>query len=63
LRDEVYKNINAREYVHQGTEIDDTIFLLHKNGRYGLYVKVEDIDWDAYQNKKENRGKETSFRR
>jgi hypothetical protein len=47
LRKDVYKNINTREYVYQGTEIDNTIFLLHKSGRYGLHVKVEDIEWDA----------------
>jgi len=52
LRDDVYENINTREYVYQGTEIDDTIFLLHKSGRYGLHVRVEDIDWDAYQKRK-----------
>jgi hypothetical protein len=48
LRKDVYKNINTREYVYQGTEIDNTVFLLHKSGRYGLHVKVEDIEWDAY---------------
>jgi len=48
LRKDVYKNINTREYVYQSTEIDDTILLLHKSGRYGLHVKVEDIEWDAY---------------
>jgi hypothetical protein len=52
LRDDVYENITTREYVYQGTEIDDTIFLLHKSGRYGLHVRVEDIDWDAYQKAK-----------
>ena len=52
LRDDVYKNIRTREYVYQGTEIDDTIFLMHKSGRYGLHVRVGDIDWDAYQKTK-----------
>ena len=52
LRDDVYKNINTREYVYQGTEIDNTIFLLHKSGSYGLHVRMEDIDWDAYQKTK-----------
>jgi hypothetical protein len=52
LRDDVYQNINTREYVYEGMEIDNTIFLLHKSGSYGLHAKVEDIDWDAYQKTK-----------
>jgi hypothetical protein len=48
LREDVYENMKTRDYVYQETEIDDTIFLLHKSGRYGLHLKVEDIDWDAY---------------
>ncbi len=48
LRKDAYRNVKTREYVYQGTEIDNTIFLLHKSGKYGLHVKVEDIDWDAY---------------
>ena len=59
LREDALKHIKTREYLYQKTEIDDTIFLLHKSGSFGLHVKVEDIDWDAYQ---KQRGEVTSLR-
>ncbi|MBU1206581.1 MAG: hypothetical protein KKH04_06605 [Proteobacteria bacterium] len=59
LRGDVLKHIKTREYLYQKTEIDNTIFLLHKSGSFGLHVKVEDIDWDAYQ---EQSGEVTSLR-
>jgi len=33
--------------------------LLHKSGSFGLHVKVEDIDWDAYRKQS---GEVTSLR-
>lgn len=61
LRGDVLKHIKTREYIYERKEIDDTIFILHKSGSFGLHVKKEDIDWDAYQKKQQNREKETSF--
>jgi len=59
LRGDVLKHIKTREYLYQKTEIDNTIFLLHKSGSFGLHVKVEDIDWDAYRKQS---GEVTSLR-
>jgi len=59
LRGDALKHIKTREYLYQKTEIDNTIFLLHKSGSFGLHVKMEDIDWEAYQ---KQRGEVTSLR-
>jgi len=61
LRGDVLKHIKTREYIYERKEIDNTIFILHKSGIFGLHVKKEDIDWDAYQKKQQDREKETSF--
>lgn len=61
LRGDVLKHIKTREYIYERKEIDNTIFILHKSGSFGLHVKKEDIDWDAYQKKQQNREKETLF--
>ncbi len=54
LRIDALPHLKTREYVCQSLEIDNSIFLMHKNGYYGLHVKVEDINWDAYQKNKIN---------
>jgi hypothetical protein len=61
LRGDVLQHIKTREYIYERKEIDNSIFILHKSGSFGLHVKKEDIDWDAYQKKQQHREKETSF--
>jgi hypothetical protein len=61
LRGDVLKHIKTREYIYERKEIDNTIFILHKSGSFGLHVKKEDIDWGIYQNKQQNREEDTSF--
>lgn len=51
LRGDVLKHLKTREYLYEKMEIDNTIFILHKSGSFGLHVKIEDIDWEAYQNR------------
>ena len=61
LRGDVLKHLKTREYLYERMEIDDTIFILHKSGSFGLHVKIEDIDWEAYLDKQPHRGKRASF--
>ncbi len=57
LRGDVLKHLKTREYLYERMEIDDTIFILHKSGSFGLHVKIEDIDWKAYQDQQPRREK------
>jgi len=46
LREGVYKELREREWIFNRAE-NDTIFLVHKSGDYGVVVNSKDIDWDA----------------
>ncbi len=45
LREGRHKQVREREWVFNRTD-QDSIFLIHKSGAYGLVVGLEDIDWD-----------------
>jgi hypothetical protein len=45
LREGLYKELRDREWIFNRTE-NDLIFLIHKNGAYGVVVGIEDIDWN-----------------
>ena len=45
IREGLYKQLREREWIFNRTE-DNLIFLIHKNGAYGVVVRVEDIDWN-----------------
>jgi len=45
LQEGLYKQLREREWIFNRTE-DNLIFLIHKNGAYGVVVRVEDIDWN-----------------
>ncbi len=45
LREGVYKQLREREWIFNRSE-EDVIFLIHKNGAYGVVVRIEDIDWN-----------------
>jgi hypothetical protein len=45
IREGLYKQLRAREWIFNRME-KDLIFLIHKNGAYGVVVKMEDIDWN-----------------
>ncbi len=49
LRDDVAKQIHAREWIFKRVEKDGTLLLVHESGRFGWNVKVEDIDWKVYR--------------
>ena len=45
LRENLYKQLHEREWIFNRME-NNLIFLIHKNGAYGVVVRVEDIDWN-----------------
>ncbi len=45
LREGSYKQLREREWIFNRME-NNLIFLIHKNGAYGVVVGIEDIDWN-----------------
>ena len=45
VREGLYKQLRDREWIFNKAE-DNLIFLIHKNGAYGIVVRTEDIDWN-----------------
>jgi hypothetical protein len=45
LKEGLYRQLKEREWIFNRTE-DDLIFLIHKDGAYGVVVRNEDIDWN-----------------
>jgi hypothetical protein len=45
IREGVYKQLHEREWIFNRME-NNLIFLIHKNGAYGVVVGVEDIEWN-----------------
>ena len=45
LKEGLYRQLKEREWVFNRTE-NNLIFLVHKDGAYGVVVKNEDIDWN-----------------
>ncbi len=46
LRDGLYRPLKEREWIFNRTE-NDLIFLVNKDGAYGVVVRIEDIEWSA----------------
>ena len=45
LKEGLYRQLTEREWIFNRTE-DNLIFLIHKDGAYGVVVRNEDIDWN-----------------
>ena len=45
LKEGLYRQLKEREWIFNRTE-NNLIFLVHKDGAYGVVVKNEDIDWN-----------------
>ena len=45
IREGLYKQLREREWIFNRVE-NSLIFLIHKNGAYGVVVEFEDIDWN-----------------
>ena len=48
LKDGLYRQLREREWIFNRTE-NNLVFLIHKEGAYGVVVRNEDIDWNEYQ--------------
>jgi hypothetical protein len=46
LREGLYKQLRDREWIFNRVE-NNLIFLIHKNGSFGVVVGIEDIDWNG----------------
>ncbi len=53
LRDDVYRTIRPREWIFKRMEPDDRLLLVNETGIFGWDVKIDDIDWPAYEAKKD----------
>jgi hypothetical protein len=56
LKDGVLKQIQIREWLFSRVKKDGTILIVLKGGDFGLGVKADDIDWEAYRKSKEHGG-------
>ncbi len=45
LKDGLYKQLKEREWIFNRTE-NNLVFLIHREGAYGVVVSHEDIDWN-----------------
>lgn len=45
LREGLYRQLQDREWIFNRME-NNLIFLIHRNGAYGVVVRAEDIDWN-----------------
>lgn len=56
LRDDVHRYMQTREWIFRRIEKDNTILLVHESGGFGWDVKMDDIDWEVYQESKRKKG-------
>jgi hypothetical protein len=45
LKDGLYRQLKERQWIFNRTE-NNLVFLIHKEGAYGVVVRNEDIDWN-----------------
>ncbi len=54
LRDGVLGHVQPRQWVFERIENNDTILLMDESGEFGWSVKIDYIDWEAYEKQKGN---------
>ena len=52
LRDDILRHVRPREWIFKRVEDDGTVLLVHESGGFGWNVKIDQIDWEAYQKQK-----------
>jgi len=57
LRDDVLGHVQPRQWIFERIESNDTILLMDESEGFGWSVKIDNIDWEAYEKQK---GKELS---
>ena len=45
VKENLYRQLKERQWIFNRTE-NNLIFLIHKEGTYGVVVRNEDIDWN-----------------
>ncbi len=59
LREGALGHIQPRQWIFKKVEGSDRILLMDESGEFGWSVKIDHIDWEAYEKQK---GKELSRR-
>ncbi|MGZ3612659.1 MAG: hypothetical protein ACXU9X_02095, partial [Thermodesulfobacteriota bacterium] len=49
LRDDVLGHVQPRQWIFKKIEGNDTILLMDESGGFGWSVKIDNIDWEAYE--------------
>ena len=49
LREDVLRHVHPRKWIFNRMDSGDRIQLLHESGRFAWSVKIENIDWEAYE--------------
>ncbi|HVP80076.1 MAG TPA: hypothetical protein VMV04_19515 [Thermodesulfobacteriota bacterium] len=52
LRDGALGHVQPRQWIFERIESDDTILLMDESGGFGWSVKMDHIDWEAYEKQK-----------
>ncbi|MGZ3559153.1 MAG: hypothetical protein ACXU97_08595 [Thermodesulfobacteriota bacterium] len=49
LRDDALGHVQPRQWIFKRIENNDTILLMDESGGFGWSVKIDNIDWEAYE--------------
>ena len=52
LRDDALGHVQPRQWIFKKMESNDTILLMDESGGFGWSVKIDNIDWEAYEKQK-----------
>jgi len=52
LRDDVLGHVQPRQWTFKKVEGNGTILLMDESGEFGWSVKIDSIDWEAYEKQK-----------
>ena len=52
LRDDALGHVQPRQWIFKRIEGNDTILLMDESGGFGWSVKIDNIDWEAYEKQK-----------
>jgi hypothetical protein len=52
LRDDALGHVQPRYWIFKKIESNDTILLMDESGKFGWSIKIDNIDWKAYEKQK-----------
>jgi hypothetical protein len=55
LREDALGHVQPRQWIFKRIENNDTILLMDESGGFGWSVKMDNIDWEAYEKQKGER--------